>query len=243
MPATFLDSGLRLPGRRPRAAWSPLMAASACSAVLFLLLCARVWSATGPLPFDAAAEALLSPGRGPALLASFAVLTLLGSGNTIVVAGLLASAWLGLQRRWRLAAIFWCMLAGSGVTTWMAKVLVARARPDFVAGFAASSPSFPSSHAAGALAAYGFLAYALGQGQRPSTRAFAATAAALLVLVVAASRLVLGLHHASDVAGGLLLAASWLLAGLHMAARGSASPAPAPEWRGSVFAHSIAGSR
>ncbi|HEX7891077.1 MAG TPA: phosphatase PAP2 family protein [Ramlibacter sp.] len=219
MPATFLDSGLHRPALRVRAAWSPLLAASLFCAVLFLLLCVQVGGSRGALPFDEAAAALLSPYRSPGLLASFALLTVLGSGNGVVLAGALASACLALQRRWRLAAVFWGVLACSGVSAWAVKVLVARPRPEFIEGFAASSPSFPSSHAVAALAGYGFLAYVLARDARPATRWLAAVAATLLVVLVAGSRVMLGLHHASDVIGGLLLAGCWFLAGVLAARR------------------------
>jgi membrane-associated phospholipid phosphatase len=221
MPATFLDSSVYQPAAGARAAWSPALAASIVCAALFLLLCAQVWGRSGALPFDEAAAALLAPYRGPALLASFALLTVLGSGNLVVLLGVLASAWLALQRRWRLTAVFWCVLAGSGVSAWIAKVLFARPRPEFIEGFAASSASFPSSHAVAALAGYGFLAYALARNSRPATQWLAALAAVLLVVLVAGSRIMLGLHHATDVIGGLLLAGTWLLAGVHRAERGS----------------------
>jgi membrane-associated phospholipid phosphatase len=122
----------------------------------------------------------------------------------------------------------WSMLAGAGVSAWLAKALVARARPEFLTGFAASSPSFPSSHAVAALAGYGFLAYAFAHDARRTTRCLAALAAALLIALVAGSRIMLGLHHASDVIGGLLLAGSWLLAGLHGARPANAHAVRAP---------------
>lgn len=215
MPATFLDSGLHLPGGRARAAWLPWLAASAACTAMFLLLCVQVQGGAEPLAFDAYVDALVAPYRGPALLAAFATLTVLGSGKVVVLAGLLASACLVLRRRWQVAAAFWFMFACCGLSTWSAKVLVARARPEFIEGFAASSPSFPSSHAVAALAGYGFLAWALARDARTATRWLAALAAALLVAVVAGSRVVLGLHHASDVVGGLLLAGAWFLAGMH----------------------------
>lgn len=217
MPAAYLDSALHLPARRARAACPSLLAGAAVCAMLFLLLCIAVWNGAVPLPFDARVDALLSPWRGPALLAAFATLTVLGNGKVAVLAGVLASAWLAWRRRGRLIAAFWWMFACAGITTWLAKVLVARARPDFIEGFAAASPAFPSSHAVAALAAYGFLAWALARDARPVTRWLAAAAIALVVLLVAGSRVVLGVHHVTDVIGGLLLAGAWALAGMHAA--------------------------
>lgn len=217
MPAVHLESGLHLPAGRVRAAGPSLLAGAAVSAMLFLLLCIAVWNGALPLPVDARVDDLLSPHRGPALLASFAALTVLGKGKVAVLAGVLASAWLAWRRRTGLVAAFWLMFACAGISTWLAKVLVARARPDFIEGFAASSPAFPSSHAVAALAAYGFLAWALARDARAATRWLASAGTALLVLLVAGSRVVLGVHHVTDVIGGLLLAGAWALAGVHAA--------------------------
>ena len=69
----------------------------------------------------------------------------------------------------------------------------------------ATGLSFPSGHAASAMAVYGFLAILLLRS--PAGRGFgwaAASAMGLLIAAIALSRLVLGVHYASDVLGGLL---------------------------------------
>ena len=59
---------------------------------------------------------------------------------------------------------------------------------------------------------YGFLAFLIGRELRPAWRLPVALGAALLVLLIAFSRLYLGAHWLSDVIGGLAFGAAWLAA-------------------------------
>lgn len=174
---------------------------------------------------DAALAALMEPLRSPALLALFAQLTQFGGSECVVPAALLATARLLQRGERRLAAGLWLCLAGAGLTTFALKHLVDRARPEFIEGFAASSPSFPSSHATAAMAGYAFLALAFAPRMRmPEARMAVWIVAGMLVAAVAASRVLLGVHHASDVAAGLLVGLLWVALGACVAAPRSATP-------------------
>jgi len=106
----------------------------------------------------------------------------------------------------------------------LVKHAVHRMRPD--PGYAMehlATFSFPSGHTAGATVLYGFLVAMLWPHCRsPLARtALVATAAALVVLV-AASRIMLGLHYASDCAAAVVEGLLWLAichATLHRADR------------------------
>lgn len=76
--------------------------------------------------------------------------------------------------------------------------------------------SFPSGHAAGALAVYGLLAWMLARHASPWTAWIVAVTGGVLVLAIGTSRVVLQVHHPSDIVGGFLLAGTWL--GLGVAA-------------------------
>ncbi|MFD2234252.1 phosphatase PAP2 family protein, partial [Phaeospirillum tilakii] len=69
-----------------------------------------------------------------------------------------------------------------------------------VAGLAQASPS---GHVAMSLAAYGGLALLLARGETPARRGMAAAAAALLVGLIALSRVRLGAHSPGEVLAGL----------------------------------------
>lgn len=57
----------------------------------------------------------------------------------------------------------WITVLGANATTWAGKFAFDRPRPDFTTGVTAISASFPSAHATGAIALYGFVASALAR--------------------------------------------------------------------------------
>jgi len=81
---------------------------------------------------------------------------------------------------------------------------IPRPTPEQVAVLAhEASPSFPSGHAQGSTAIWGYLASRLG-------RPWAWGVAALVVFLVGLSRVYLGVHYPQDVVGGILLGAASL---------------------------------
>jgi membrane-associated phospholipid phosphatase len=81
---------------------------------------------------------------------------------------------------------------------------IPRPTPEQVAVLAhEASPSFPSGHAQGSTAIWGYLASRLG-------RSWAWGVAALVVFLVGLSRVYLGVHYPQDVVGGILLGAASL---------------------------------
>lgn len=106
------------------------------------------------------------------------------------------------------AAIFTTLVCGLSLgTTFTLKYILRRHRPrDVVTALGRLDSSFPSGHTAGSFAAACALAYLA-----PSLAAAALTFA----LVVAVSRLYLGLHYLSDVTGGMLVAYGFTLFVIH----------------------------
>lgn len=203
----------------------PLAVACTAAALFAFLLVQLLAGRAGPA--DAAVDALLAPMRSAPVLMLFSGITRLGSGNWVVLVALAATALLLRRRQGRLASGLGVALAGAGLTTFAFKHLVGRIRPAFVEGFAASSPSFPSSHATAAMAAYAFLAYAFVLRVRhPGWRTAAWSVATVLIAAVAFSRMLLGLHHATDVAAGLLVGVFWVAMGAGVAAGRPRSAVP-----------------
>jgi undecaprenyl-diphosphatase len=103
-------------------------------------------------------------------------------------------------------------LAGAVVIADATKGLVSRPRPPVEHLQEVSSSSFPSSHALQASAFWLSLALAL-RAARIERRTLAAgfVAATWIVLVVAWSRVYLGVHYPSDVVAGVLLGGTWAL--------------------------------
>jgi membrane-associated phospholipid phosphatase len=142
----------------------------------------------------------------------FSVVSWLGAPVLVAV---LAIAFVRYARRreWLDA---WALLVAAGGGTlinYALKMLFQRGRPDFASEFIhGTSWSFPSGHAMDSLVGYGFLVYLVLHG-RPTTARGKALIAAIVVIVgvIGFSRVYLGVHYLSDVVGGYLAGAVWLL--------------------------------
>ncbi len=144
----------------------------------------------------------------PASAAFFAAVTWLGAGVFLTVLGVAVGIFL-LVKRETLRFYAWVLaLAGSGLLNVTLKSWYMRDRPGDLPLLA--SWSFPSAHAMNSLVAYGMLIYVLSRfvGRRWMPAAIAA--AATVVLLVAASRVMLGFHYFTDVLGGTLAGFAWL---------------------------------
>jgi len=101
-------------------------------------------------------------------------------------------------------------LGGAMLISDLVKLLVSRPRPPVEHLQTVSGSSFPSGHATQSSAFWFSLVLALrAAGAPPRVTRVAAALALLIVLVVAASRVYLGVHDPSDVVAGLLLGTGW----------------------------------
>jgi membrane-associated phospholipid phosphatase len=104
-------------------------------------------------------------------------------------------------------------IVGAAAWSELVKVLVRRPRPvvpfpvEHVAGW-----SFPSGHALTSATAALVTVVLAAPHLRRGMRVLVATVAALIALSVGASRVLLGVHYVSDVAGGWVIAALWVAA-------------------------------
>jgi membrane-associated phospholipid phosphatase len=119
-----------------------------------------------------------------------------------------------LLRRWKRPADDLALIvvaAGSAALPSVVKLIVARPRPTIEHLTHLTSLSFPSEHTTQAAAIFLAIASLLTQG-RPALWRHSALAAALLIgVMVALSRVFLGVHYPTDVAAGLLLGWLWTL--------------------------------
>ena len=106
---------------------------------------------------------------------------------------------------------------GTFLSTELLKLLIHRPRPALAAVAIPSGFAFPSGHASGAAATCLTLALVLTQGQPTGRRAAWLALGVGIAVLVAASRVYLGVHYLSDVVAGLLWGSAWAL---HVTSRG-----------------------
>lgn len=144
----------------------------------------------------------------------FMFITLLADKFFIASAGALVLLYLYIKKRFDYMAGFLITLAGSAISAQILKITFERARP-FNSLILESSFSFPSAHALGAVALYGFIAFIIWEMSRnKSLRISTLSASVLLIALISFSRLYLGVHFLSDVIGGILIGFVWLLIGI-----------------------------
>jgi membrane-associated phospholipid phosphatase len=125
----------------------------------------------------------------------------------------IACAYLLWRARRRLVAYLVLTGLGGGFVDWAVKEAVSRDRPRLEDPVATAwGQSFPSGHAFTSTAMYGALLLVFLPVIPKRLRPFAFAAYGTLVLAIAFSRLALGVHFMSDVIGGIVLGAAWLVA-------------------------------
>lgn len=193
---------------------------AAASAILLLALVAAHLHSGQLAALDRALAETLASWRTPAVTAAFVWLTTFGAGPSLTAVALVASGLMAATGRARLVLPLWITFLGAEATTWSGKYLIGRARPDLVTDVVVSSPSFPSAHATGVAAVYGFLAWVIVR-DRPSAalRYGTLAVAATLVLTVGFSRVLLAVHYPADVVAGWLVGIFWLCVGVCCARR------------------------
>jgi undecaprenyl-diphosphatase len=128
----------------------------------------------------------------------------------VVTVAFAAWAW----RRWREPMVVAAAVAGEVGIFLAVTLLVDRERPPVRhLDEAPPTSSFPSGHTAAAIALYGAIAVLASERARSAlVRGLFLAAAVVIPVLVAASRMYRGMHYLSDVLGGVLLGAVWLLA-------------------------------
>lgn len=103
------------------------------------------------------------------------------------------------------------MLGISALTKGL-KLTFERQRPQVIEAYDGTGYSFPSGHATGAIALYGFMIYLLTVSHlKPKTKWIVNIVLGLFGITVAFSRIFVGVHYFTDVLGGIALATAWLL--------------------------------
>lgn len=140
------------------------------------------------------------------------IVTRLGNPLPLTATVVIAIVVLVITERRAEAWIFGGGAAGAALMVAALKWLCRRARPDSaLSAVLASSPAFPSGHAAMGVIVYVFLGYLIAlHFRRLGVRLFIIGASIILSLMIGLSRLYLGVHWFSDVVAGFALAGLWL---------------------------------
>lgn len=212
-PAQVAWGRRRLEARSPRGFWLTFtIAAGALAAWAFGGLTQDVVGHDDAALADPHTTAWVIAHRTEWLTSTLKVLTWLGSTAFIIPAGLATGLYFVIRRRdWRPLALLTAAVAGAVGLYNIVKPLVGRPRPPAAIWIGHySGAAFPSGHATQSVAFYAMLAIALGAGPSIRRRAILWSAAALVVLIVGASRIYLGAHWLTDVLAGYALGATWV---------------------------------
>ncbi len=162
---------------------------------------------------DLAVGGALAANRSARLSDAMAVLTQLGDFRFLGIATPAVALTLWFSRHRVSALLFAGSVVGGFALSSLVKIAVARARPDLWVVLATeSSYSYPSGHTTMATVFFGGLAAIVFHLTRNRVaRALAAAGAGAAVLAVAATRVYLGAHWATDTIAGVLTGLIWVL--------------------------------
>lgn len=155
------------------------------------------------------------------------LITEVGSPAAIVVFAFVSAAliWWRLRETLTAAVVLGTVGLASVVST-VTKIVVGAERPPAAGQLLAETDhSFPSGHVTGTVALLGILAVVIGRRRGCTAQLLGLTAVA--GLVVAATRLYLGVHWLTDVVGGALLGSAAVLIGSALLIRQMSPATPA----------------
>lgn len=179
-------------------------------AVCVGVLLAMVRTEQGFARFDGSAARLGAVHATEASTRLLRVITQLGGAVVLVPVGLA----LGIiesrrSRSWSSLAFVTVVFAGQLALAEAVKAAVSRVRPDLLRLTGFAGPSFPSGHATAAAAAFAAFALLIGRRRSRPVRSALAAAGVGMAVLVAASRVTLGVHWLTDVMAGLALGWTW----------------------------------
>jgi undecaprenyl-diphosphatase len=138
-------------------------------------------------------------------------ITSLGTGTVVTMIVAIAGLFLWLNQHQHSAILLIAATLGGMVLDNLLKIGFNRPRPEiFEWGTYAVSSSFPSGHAMSSVIVYGTVAYLAARLQRNvRSRVLTMLIAAIIIVLICASRLYLGVHYPSDVIAGVVIGLGW----------------------------------
>lgn len=162
--------------------------------------------------FDRSVTEYVTSFRSPGLTSFFIFITDMGDVYAYIAAMILVTIFLFVKlRSWKFIFQLLGVLVLSALSNIALKKVFDRARPTEEHLVVIESLSYPSGHAMSAMAFYGFLIYLLYQIKMNNiVRVLLSVVFALLILFIGLSRIYLGVHFPSDVAGGFIAGLIWV---------------------------------
>ena len=138
--------------------------------------------------------------------------TWIGSGPIVALITVIMMFFLFFVYRYRQqAALLGIGVAGSALLNYLLKIYFRRERPEAYRIMDATGFSFPSGHTMMAFGLYTMIAYIAWRNVKTaSNRALLILFAAFMILIIAGSRIYLGVHYPSDIVGGIFASAFWI---------------------------------
>lgn len=145
-------------------------------------------------------------------------ISVLGSSEIILIVTVLIGLGLLIRRSWRNFFLFFTVSVGGVVLNFLLKVLIKRERPgdevSYIEAFnvqlEVQSYSYPSGHTMRATILLLFLMYLSYKFvSREAVKYSSYVVYIILLLLVAASRVILDVHFVTDVVGALFVATAW----------------------------------
>ena len=151
--------------------------------------------------------------RSPELNKVFQFITELGDLYGYLILGALCGIGFYLKfKNWQYVLEMLFVIIIAGLSNLALKQVINRARPDAAHLVAVETLSYPSGHAMGAIAFYGFLIY-LFYNFKMNTwlKSSIILIFGFLILAIGISRIYLGVHYPSDVIGGFIAGFIWII--------------------------------
>lgn len=140
-------------------------------------------------------------------------ITELGSVWFISAASLFIVLYLWFKKRdkWGISFLLISQIGGGLIIVFLKQYYKIN-RPSIKEQIEATGYSFPSGHAMGSLILYGFIVYLILKSKLSKTKKMIySSVLILLIILIAASRVYLGVHFPSDIIAGLAGGLAWLL--------------------------------
>jgi undecaprenyl-diphosphatase len=183
------------------------------------------------IALDGLATPILHALSNPTLDAVVRAATEFGSVEVLAPLTVVAVLFLAWRRHRREALFLAAAAIGSVALNQALKLVFQRPRPQLAWAAVQPEYSFPSGHAMNSLVVYGALAAIAWWLAGPRAGRAAVALATVLALLIGTSRIYLGYHYLTDVVGGWLAGAAWLLLLVGVVAGRPDRPRPRPRGR------------